>query len=126
MRSVQGSACALLLAGLLVVGCASAPATKSAAYTQGELHAVYPNTMFRTFEASRAALQDLDMTITNSQRDTNRGVIDAVRKDGTRVHLTFQAQRPDVTETAIKVGTFGSEDISRDISRRIERNLERG
>ena len=114
---------------LFFQGCATAPTepfgTRSAVYSQGVFNVTYTNTLFKTFEASRAALDKLDIAVTNSGREAEFATIEASRKDGTSVNLSFRAQKPDITDVGIKVGTYGSEELSREIGRRIETELRR-
>jgi hypothetical protein len=119
----------ILIFILLIQACATGPSqifgTRSAVYSQGVLHVSYTNTLHKTFEASRAALDKLDIAITNATREEQTGLIEASRKDGTAVNLSFGAQKADITDVRIKVGTYGSEELSKEISRRIETELRR-
>jgi hypothetical protein len=114
---------------LLFQACATAPTepfgTRSAIFSQGVLNVSYTNTLTKTYEASRAALDRLGIAITNARKETDTASIDAVRKDGTVVNLAFGVQKPDITDVRINVGTYGSEELSREISRAIETELRR-
>jgi hypothetical protein len=117
----------VLLLGFMLQACARTPPPTEEAvdtsFSQGVFQATYQNTLFRTFEAARSTLQDQGLTITNSRRAADRGSLDAVMADGTMVNIAMRAQQPDLTDIAIKVGDYGSEEISREISRGIESRL---
>lgn len=127
MRNMNRNLIALVLVGLVLQGCAmfkSSYGPHSTAYSAGTLHAMYDDTLFRTYDASRAALQDMGMNITNMQRNPTEGRIDAVMKDGTDVHLFMNAERPDLTAVDIKIGQYGIEETSRKISEKIGSSLK--
>lgn len=113
---------------IILQACAAIPPapdrTGEAVFSRGALQATYDNTLFRTFEAARLTLQEQQIGITSARRDSERGTIQAVRRDGTPVEVDFRSIAPDQTEVSIKVGAFGSEQISREISRGIESRLE--
>jgi hypothetical protein len=126
---ISGTIFTILVLGIFFQGCATTPpepfGTRSAVFSQDVLNVSYTNTLHKTFEASRAALEKLDIAITNASKETAFGAIDAVRRDGTVVNLSFRAQKPDITDVRIRVGTYGSEELSRNISRAIETELRR-
>lgn len=133
MRTTKRAATILFLIALLAQGCGmmgtrgyEPPYGESAAtYSGGALQATYPNTVFRTHDAAREALRDFNATVTAARKDATGGILDARMPDGTLVAIDMQAKKPDITAVAIKVGTYGSEEVSRSISRRIEANLQR-
>ncbi len=117
-----------MLLGFVLQGCAmmkSSPyGPDHATYSDEKLHVTYNNTLFRTYEASRSALQDMGMNITNVQKKPNEVRIDATMKNGTDVHLILHAEKPDLTAVDIKVGQYGLEPASREISEKIESHLK--
>jgi hypothetical protein len=116
-----------LLLSFVLPGCARrqrAPEEASTtSFTNGVLQATHQNTLFRTFEATRATVQDQGMAITDARRKKNIGSINAVLGDGTTVNIALRARQPDQTEIGIKVGAYGSEELSREINRGIETRL---
>jgi hypothetical protein len=96
----------------------------AAPFSQGVLRVTYENTLFRTFEATRGTLLEQEMAITSARRNADRGSIQARMVDGTAVNIDLRSITPAQTEVSIKVGAYGSEEISRGISREIESRLE--
>lgn len=111
--------CALLVAGGLGAGAGAGVV----AYVQGELKATYASPLNRTWEASLGALKDLNIMVTNTQKDATGGTIEAMKSDGTRVRLTLKSEAPDVTSVGIRVGTFGDEAVSKAINDRMAMRL---
>jgi hypothetical protein len=117
----------LLLLGFILPACARGPRMAeeppATSFNQGVFQATYQNTLFRTFEAARVTLVDQGMAITKARRNTDTGTINAVLQDGTSVNVAMRALQPDQTEILIKVGAYGSEEISREINRGVESRL---
>ncbi|MFO0754778.1 MAG: DUF3568 family protein [Thermodesulfovibrionales bacterium] len=131
-RSEITSAFFLSFIVCIVQGCATAEkppsppfGTEAAIYSRGELQVTFADTVYRTFEAARAALAANDIVINSAQHDMNSGTIEGNKKDGTAVSLVLQAKKPDMTVTTIKIGTFGDEALSRKISSDIESRLKK-
>ncbi|HEX8950184.1 MAG TPA: DUF3568 family protein [Dissulfurispiraceae bacterium] len=127
MKMMKMNLVVLALLGLTLQACSMFTAShgpEAATYSQGTLHATYNDTLFRTYEASRKALQDMGMTVTNAQKTPNEGQITAVMKNGTNVQLALSAEKPDLTGVDIRVGQYGLEPTSRDISKKIESGLK--
>jgi hypothetical protein len=117
----------VLLLGFMLQACARMSPPREEAidtsFSQGVFQATHQNTLFRTYEAARATLEDQGLAITNARRDTNSGSINAVMEDGTVVNIAMRSQQPDLTDISIKVGVYGSEEFSREINRGIETRL---
>ncbi|MBZ0155918.1 MAG: DUF3568 domain-containing protein [Alphaproteobacteria bacterium] len=119
----------LLAAVLTVQGCVitrTAPpyGADAAVFANGVLQVTYADTVFKTFDASREALQDFNMNIGNAQKDATGGIIDATLPDGTPVHLVLKKAQEDATAVSIRVGS-GSEELARAIGRKIEARLRK-
>jgi hypothetical protein len=117
-----------LLIGLIVQGCAGArngapQAEVPAEFTDGILRSEYRADPVSTYDASWAALNDFNMKITNSQRDSTGGFIQALQPDGTGVNLEMRTRDQETTTVTIRVGPQGDEELSRAISRRISAHL---
>lgn len=129
MKMILTSIIVALLAGFVLQGCATTHPTgaASAVYSDGTLTANYDGNVFKTADATIAALKDFNMTVTNSRQDASGGRIDARRADGTAVSISLRALGSDVTVAGIAadtVGPFGDEEFSRAVSRKIEDRLE--
>lgn len=113
---VQG--CMLLAAG---AGAGAGAATVS--YIKGELQTTYPTTLDKTWEATLAALRDLDVKVVYTERDKISGNIEAKRNDGTKIKITLSQEGMGITLLKIRVGLFGDDTYSRAINSRIASRL---
>jgi hypothetical protein len=115
-----------LLIGLALQGCSalrSRPYLEvPGVYSGGILVTEYRAGVIQTYDATRSALDDFNMKITNSEKDATGGMIQATQTDGTQVDISLRAKGADTT-AEIRVGPEGNEEQSRAISRRIAARL---
>jgi hypothetical protein len=109
----------LMLQGcvLLAVGAGAGAAT--VAYVKGELQTTYGAPLNRAWDASLAALKDLEIKVYSSKKDATEGVIEGTKADGTKVKVNLATAGPDTTTVKIRIGTFGDEEASVAINRKI-------
>ncbi len=110
--------------GLLFMGAAGG-AVAGALYYQGELKADVDATPQATIAATEKAFRDLIWSkeiITASATD---GLATARTATGKEVKVTVTAKTPEVSTVAIRVGTFGDENLSRLLYDRIVSFLKR-
>ncbi len=128
MVVVKGIALLLLSLVLILQGCVAAVIGAGAgagtiAYIKGELQTTYAASLNRTWEATLAALNDLEIKVHSTQKDATEGVIEASKADGTKVKLNLKPASPDTTIVKIRVGILGDEEVSRIISHQISKRL---
>ncbi len=116
---------ALLLVGYvaLVVGAGSSATTYS--YVKGQLEQDYPVGLDKTYNASIAALERLELVLIDRNKDKLGATIKARRTDDTKITVKLSARGDENTHVAIRVGTFGDQDVSRRIDDEIRRALGR-
>jgi hypothetical protein len=116
------------LLGFILQACAPTvpppqPEVTEGIFSRGVLHLEYQNTIFRTFEAARVTMQEQEITITSARLEADKGRLEGRLADGTAMSIDFRPLQPDLTRTSIKVGDYGSEEISREIGRGIDSRL---
>ena len=111
-------------AALVVGGAAAGAGVATVSYIKGELQTTYAASLNPTWEASMAALKDLEITVASIQKDATGGIIEATRADGTRVKITLSPAGPDTTSVKIRIGFFGDREASMAIHRQIESKLK--
>lgn len=110
-------------AAALLVGAVGGAAVGTAAYVNGEHSQVYSTSLDRTWTATLAALEDMNIRVESSTKDGVGGTIDAERADGKDVTIEEEAQEGGHTEVRIRIGTFGDRAASEAIQERIAARL---
>ncbi len=127
MKAIAVTALMFLCIGLMLQGCASSFVMGKGAgrYTEGELRTTYSFPFDRTWEASLAALRDLNISPVKMQEDLGVGVgtIEATRSDGVQVKVDIRSEGVDSTLVEIRVGPYGDERFSRTINDEISTRL---
>jgi hypothetical protein len=127
MNSAKYRVMPWLLTVLLLAGCATAAMVGVGAgagvgtysYTRGELALDYPYPFDRTWDASLAAVEKLDIQLTQQGRDSLGGRITGKRTDGKVVVIKVKDKGLGVTHVGVRVGTFGNREASRKIQETI-------
>jgi len=112
----------LLLAGCTtaaMIGVGAGAGVGTYSYTRGELALDYPHPFDRTWEASLAAVERLDIQLIQEGRDSLGGKITGKRTDGKVVVIKVKDKGLGVTRVAVRVGTFGNREVSRKIQETI-------
>jgi hypothetical protein len=128
-QPIVGLGC--LLAACLLSGCAAAVLAGAAAgagvgtavYVEGEHSQVHTAGLDRTWTATMATLQQMDLQVEQQQKDELGGNIEAKRVDGTSVTIKEEPVGTATTRVRIRVGTFGDQQASEAIQKRIDANL---
>lgn len=110
-----GSGCALFL-----VGGAAAAGAGGYAYVHGELKETETVPMDTAYNATLAAMRDLQFAVVSKPMDTLTATITARTANDKKVEVTLNKQSATVTEIRIRVGTFGDRDESRQILDKIK------
>ena len=131
MKSIKYLITPLLgLALLLQTGCAlvligggAAAGIGGYAYVKGELKAVEKNSLDKVWEASLAAMQDLEFPVTSQSKDALTGKLTARTAKDKKVSIELKALPDSSTEIKVRVGTFGDEALSLVIMDKIKKHL---
>ncbi len=100
--AISLSGCA---AALLVVGAGAG--IGSYKYFEGSLSRDYPIAYSRALDATNSALENHQISISNSIDEGTVAKIDAVRRDGTKVSVKVEDRGQSVSEISIRVGLLG-------------------
>lgn len=115
--AVLGSGCVAALVGGAALGAGTV------VYLRGELRSPEAVSMQKAWTASHAALKELGYAVTDEQQDALKAKITARGAGDKRVEIRLTNKGQNVTEIAIRVGTFGDEDLSRRILEKIRGHL---
>ena len=109
-------------------GCTTVyPTTSAGAGTynsaSGWLSWTYPVPLERTYQASLASLEGLDLRIETKTLDGLEGRIKALRADRTSVQIYLKPVTDRTTEVKVKIGSFGDQEQSELIHKNIRTQL---
>jgi len=113
-----GAGCAAVL-----VGGGVAAGAGTVAYLRGELRAVESAPLDRVWEASQAAMKDLQFAVTTKQKDALSARLIARTALDKQVTINLAKQGDKVTEIRIRVGFWGDESLSRLVLEKIKLRL---
>jgi hypothetical protein len=117
-----GTGCALF-----VVGGGVAAGVGAAEYIGGELKQDYSAPLEKAWNASLAAVDELEMKTTEKYMDNldqNR-VIKGKTGRGPNFQISLEAQGKEATRVKVRIGTFGDEEYSKKVQDAIAGNLKR-
>ncbi len=120
------AACPFILTGCLAaaaVGGAAAAGAGTVAYIKGELKATEEATLNKTWEATVAAIDELQFLVVNKIKDNVSAEIQAKTADNKTVKIQLKRVTDNLTDISIRIGTFGDESLSRYILSKIEAKL---
>ncbi len=107
----------------LLAGAAGGAAVGGTAYVKGEHSQVHNAGLDRTWTATLAALEQMNIRVDQSSKDALGGNIAAKRADGTDVTIKEEPTGGDNTQVKIRVGTFGDRAASEAIQEQIAARL---
>jgi len=129
MRSLMTGGVALAFLWLVsgcsavLVGGGAGGGVAGYSYIKGQLIQEYAAPLETTWNASLAAVKDLELTVSTSQKDRLGGRIIARRADDTRIAIELEPRSAEVTTVKIRVGTFGDPEVSARINDAIKVRL---
>ena len=114
--------------GLFLSGCAAliiggAAGAGTYAYVRGEMKSTESAALDRVWSATRAAMKDLQFTVTTEQKDSLQGHLVARTASDKKIDIQLEKISDTSTEVRIRVGTFGDEDLSHLILEKIKKRL---
>jgi len=128
--SIQRKCTVCVLAGLMLAMCGCGKpnliGTDAAVYSQGKLYAVSGRDLNSVYVATVAALQQLEIEVTETAKDVFYAKVVGKVADGRTVTIRLEPGADNVTDLRIKSGTFGNEERSRVIYEKIQQNLGTG
>lgn len=121
-------AIALSLAAVLAPGCAAlvvgaAAGVGTVAYVNGELDTVVEASLDDTWEATQAAIEDLEFTVTESSKDALAAEQVSRTAEDKKIQIHLNRETDSTTRIRIRVDVFGNEDLSRTILEEIKDHL---
>ena len=90
-------------------------------YIEGRLEREYPLSYSRAWDATNAALKNLEISISKSSNQKPKGSIDAVRKDGKQVAVSLKDRGQGVTTISVRVGLVGDKSSAEKVHDEIAR-----
>ena len=108
---------------LLVVGGAAAAGAGTVAYVRGDLQATVDGTLDRSWTATQSAMKDLEMSVTDQQKDGLSARLIARGVGDKKVTIRLKKVTGTTTEISIRVGTWGDEAKSRQVLDGIKKHL---
>ena len=114
--SVTCSGCVALVLG-------GAAGAAGVAYARGDVDRVYPHSMDTVWEATMAALGDLQLRLADYHKDQLTGEITAYTAAGDKVKIKLDSRNMTMTKLDIRVNTFGDQSMSLAILSKIDQYL---
>jgi hypothetical protein len=119
----------VLMSLVALTGCTTVyPSTSAGAGTynraSGWLSWTYPMPLERSYEATLAALGELNLRVQSKTLDGLEGRIKALRADGKTVRVYIQPVTNRTTEVRVKIGTFGDQEQAELIHKSIRARME--
>lgn len=106
---------------LLAVG---AGAAGTVAYVRGDLEAVEAKKLDTVYDATKKALEQLELSISKDAKDAMSAEITARDSQDKKITVKLTAATEDSTKLSIRFGTFGNDTKSRMVYDQIKKNLE--
>jgi hypothetical protein len=109
---------------LFVVGAAAGAGAAGYAWVDGEVKTTESASLGRTWDASLAAMKDLQFPVTSQAKDALAGELTARTSGNVNISIKLKYISNTSTEIRIRVGTFGDENLSRTILNKIADHLQ--
>jgi len=119
----------------LIPGACAAPAivvtaglgalqTGTDAFIRGELESTVPHTMVEVFDATQAALLELEFPIRRADIGDKNAYVVSAEAQGRKIDISLELKSPIVTKLNIRVGVFGDRTMSQLILLTIQSRLD--
>ncbi len=111
-----GGGCAAVVVG----GAVAAAGVGTYAYINGEMQGTEAVSLDRAYDATLAAMKDLEFTVTSKAKDGLQAEVLARNALDKKVQIKLKKASDETTEIHIRVGTFGDETLSELIRNKIK------
>ncbi len=111
---MMNSGCALLVGGAAGAG--------TVAYLKGELKTNEDVPINKLFDATRAALKEMGLTVQKFEKAVDSAQFTAMTADDKTIKINLKKRNDYLTELSIRVGTFGDESLSKKILEEIRKH----
>jgi hypothetical protein len=113
---------------VLIQGCwyvaVGAGAAGTVAYVKGELKAVESKDIDTVYAATKKAVEQLDLKVTQDLKDALGAKVVARDAQDKKIMINLKKMADETTELSVRVGTFGSRTKSNLIYQKIHDNLK--
>jgi Protein of unknown function (DUF3568) len=129
MKATAGVYAVLLFGSLLLgsSGCAflagAAAGAATYAYVEGASRAAYPVGFDRTWQEAQAMVEAQGVAVKEQYRENGNATIKGLLADGKDVTVSLDAEGPEVTNVAIRVGTVPDQEAAENLQRALARRL---
>ncbi len=113
----------LVGSGCVAVVAAGAAGAAAVAWVRGELQTTLPANLDRSFNATKAAVEDLQFVKVSERKDALLGVIVARNAADKKIEIQLENMAGNVTKVGIRVGVVGDQELSLAILDKIKANL---
>jgi hypothetical protein len=117
LLALGGSGCVLFVAGAVAAG------VGTYAYINGESKENEAASLDRTWNATQAAMKDMQFAVITQAKDAWSGELTARNSADKKITISLKRLSETVTEIRVRVGTFGDEAQSRMILEKIRNHL---
>ena len=107
-----------------VVAAVGAGAVGTMAYVRGDLEAVEDANIDVVYQATKKAIEELELTLTMTEKDALSAVIGARDAQDKKITIKLKAISDGTTKISVRVGVFGDETKSRLIYEAIKKNIQ--
>jgi len=128
MSPLPATLAAILISTAGLPGCAAlvvgaAAGVGAVVYINGELDTVIEASMDEAWKATNAAIDDLDFTPTDSNKDALSATHTSRTAQDKKVHIRLNHETDSTTRIRIRVDVFGNEELCRTILDKIKARL---
>jgi hypothetical protein len=108
---------------VVAVGAAAGAGAAGYAYVSGVLISTESASLDRTWNATLAAMKELEFPVTSQRKDALQASLVARNAYDKKISIRLKKVAEQSTEVRIRVGTFGDETASRAILEKIKKRL---
>ena len=116
--------CSPVLLGGCMLAAVGAGAAGTVAYVKGDLEAVEAKKLDTVYDATKKALEQLELSVSVDTKDKISATIIARDSSDKKITVKLSAATEDSTKISIRFGTFGSETKSGMVLDKIKENLK--
>src|SRR3954468_12122279 len=129
MLRVSGMIAVMAIMVMTQSGCLVAAAAGAAggtvAYMKGDVEAVVEGNVQQTFDATKAAMDELKMPLLATWASAMEGHVEARVGTDNKATVNINGQSEKISKVTIRVGTFGDQGLSQAILEKIKANLSK-